>query len=81
MDYEKQGFFSPRQTKNSFSFGVSRDNMKKLHIQAIEKVALEKLPGPDKYQIKGTFGKEGAHYSLRDPTSRVESKFYARLIF
>jgi hypothetical protein len=47
VDYIKSGFFSPKQTKNSFSFGVSRDNMKKLHIQAIEKMALDKLPGPN----------------------------------
>jgi hypothetical protein len=58
---------------NAFSFGVSRDNMKKIHIQAIEKVAMEKLPAPNAYSVAGTFGKVGPHYSLRADTSRTES--------
>lgn len=48
--------------------------MKKIHIQAIEKVAMEKLPAPNAYTIAGTFGKEGPKYSLRADTSRTESK-------
>lgn len=74
VNYTKPCFFSPKQTQNAFSFGVSRDNMKKIHIQAIEKIAMEKLPAPNAYVIAGTFGKEGPHYSLRADTSRTESK-------
>jgi hypothetical protein len=47
--------------------------MKKIHIQAIEKVAMEKLPAPNAYVVAGTFGKAGPHYSLRADTSRTES--------
>lgn len=47
--------------------------MKKIHIQAIEKVAMEKLPAPNAYVVAGTFGKVGPHYSLRADTSRTES--------
>jgi hypothetical protein len=47
--------------------------MKKIHIQAIEKVAMEKLPAPNAYAVAGTFGKVGPHYSLRADTSRTES--------
>ncbi len=72
--YAKPGFFSPKQSQNAFSFGVSRDNMKKIHIQAIEKVAMEKLPAPNAYSIPSTFGKVGPHYSLRADTSRTESR-------
>jgi len=47
--------------------------MKKIHIQAIDKVAMEKLPAPNAYVVAGTFGKVGPHYSLRADTSRTES--------
>jgi hypothetical protein len=44
--------FSPNKTHNSFSFGVSRESMNKIHIQEIEKVGREqKLPGPDLYNL------------------------------
>ena len=72
--YVKPGTFSPKQSQNAFSFGVSRDNMKKIHIQAIEKVAMEKLPAPNAYSMPSTFGKLGPHYSLRADTSRTESR-------
>jgi hypothetical protein len=48
--------------------------MKKLHIQAIEKMALEKLPAPNAYSLPTSFGKEGPKYSLAADTSRTESK-------
>lgn len=80
VHYVKPGFFSPKQSMNAFSFGVSRDNMKKIHIQAIEKVAMEKLPAPNAYSMPSTFGKVGPHYSLRADTSRTESKENAQLI-
>jgi hypothetical protein len=47
VSYEKESNFRPSQTHNSFSFGVGRDNMKKLYIQDIEKKGLDKLPSPD----------------------------------
>lgn len=81
VHYAKPGFFSPKQSMNAFSFGVSRDNMKKIHIQAIEKVAMEKLPAPNAYSMPSTFGKVGPHYSLRADTSRTESKENAQLIY
>lgn len=60
VSYEKRTHFSPNKTQNSFSFGVSRQSMKKVYIQEIERQAeLEKLPGPGKYQIKDTFGRTG----------------------
>jgi len=46
-------------TKNktfSYSFGVSRSAMKKLHVEEILKKREENLPGPDRYGKKDTFG-------------------------
>ena len=49
----------PLSTKNrtfSYSFGVSRSAMKKLHVDEILKKKDENLPGPDRYAKKDTFG-------------------------
>lgn len=54
--YEKKGYFSPQMTQNAFSFGTSREKMKKLHIQQIEKIALDKLPAPGSYNIPSPIG-------------------------
>ncbi len=53
--------FSPNQTSNSFSFGVSREKMFKLHVDQItDKNNKETEPGPGNYELKSTFGKEGS---------------------
>ena len=45
----------------SYSFGVSRVNMKKLHVDEILKKKDENLPGPDRYEKVHLFGgKQGA---------------------
>jgi len=56
----------------SYSFGVSRQNMKKIHVDEIFKKKSENLPGPDKYPMKPLFGaKQGElegssqQYSMR----------------
>ena len=41
----------------SFSFGVSRSAMKKIHVDEILKRKDENIPGPDRYGKKDTFGK------------------------
>ena len=46
MHYDIRGQFSPTNQSKSYSFGVSRDCMKKLHLQEIENKAKEELPGP-----------------------------------
>jgi len=49
----------PLSTKlrtSSYSFGVSRSAMKKLHVDEILKKKDENLPGPDRYLKKDTFG-------------------------
>ena len=40
----------------SFSFGVSRQAMKKIHVDEILKKRDENLPGPDKYGKRDLFG-------------------------
>jgi hypothetical protein len=54
--YSKNGYFTPDKTHNAYSFGMSRDKMKKLHIQQIEKLALEKLPAPGSYTLPSPIG-------------------------
>ena len=41
---------------SSYSFGVSRSAMKKLHVDEILKKKDENLPGPERYNKKDTFG-------------------------
>ena len=57
-------------TKNktfSYSFGVSRSAMKKVHVDEILKKREENLPGPDRYGKKDTFGAnaQSVSYSMR----------------
>lgn len=58
------------QTKmrtSSYSFGVSRSNMKKSFVDEIIKKKDENLPGPDRYGKNDTFGKSAGTtaYSMR----------------
>jgi len=60
----------PLSTKRrtfSYSFGVSRGAMKKIHVEEILKKKDENLPGPDRYMKKDCFGKDAAStsYSMR----------------
>ena len=52
---------------SSYSFGVSRSAMKKLHVDEILKKKDENLPGPERYMKKDTFGMQAGStsYSLR----------------
>lgn len=50
----------------SYSFGVSRGTMKKIHVDEILKKRDENLPGPDRYEKKHLFGSnQGLNYSMR----------------
>lgn len=66
------------KTKNrtfSYSFGVSRMNMKKIHVDEILKKKEENLPGPDRYEKKGLFGPGlGSSYSMRKKITDVENR-------
>ena len=42
--------------------------MKKIHLQVIEKMATDPLPGPGRYVSPSTFGKVGIHFSMRPNT-------------
>ena len=47
---------STKMRTSSYSFGVSRSAMKKLHVDEILKKKDENLPGPERYNKKDTFG-------------------------
>lgn len=50
----------------SYRFGVSRECMKKIHVDEILKKKEENLPGPDRYEKKHLFGgTQGTNYSVR----------------
>ncbi|CDW80439.1 UNKNOWN [Stylonychia lemnae] len=68
--YEQKSQFSPQNQSNSFSFGLAKENMKKIHIQVIEKLAPDGLPGPGHYVPPPTFGKLGPQYTL-SPKSQL----------
>lgn len=60
----------PLSTKlrtSSYSFGVSRSAMKKMHVDEILKRKDENLPGPERYNKSSTFGKDAntTAYSMR----------------
>jgi hypothetical protein len=49
-----------------YSFGVSRDSMKKLYVDEIIKKGKDsQSPGPDKYTFDGEFGRTGSRYTMR----------------
>ena len=58
---------STKQRTFSYSFGVSRKDMKKLHVDEILKKKQENLPGPDRYAKAPTFGMNAntTSYSMR----------------
>ena len=58
---------STKMRTSSYSFGVSRSAMKKLHVDEILKKKDENLPGPERYNKKDTFGIQAGStsYSLR----------------
>lgn len=57
----------------SYSFGVSRGAMKKLHVDEILKKREENLPGPDRYEKKHMFGSsQGLNYSMRKKLNHFE---------
>ena len=60
----------------SYSFGVSRSAMKKLHVDEILKKKDENLPGPDRYEKKAAFGKGVGteSYSMRKKLNHFEMK-------
>ena len=62
----------------SYSFGVSRSAMKKIHVDEILKKKDENLPGPDRYGKKGSFGASAdtgnASYSMRKKLGHFEMK-------
>ena len=60
----------------SYSFGVSRSEMKKLHVEEILKKKAENLPGPDRYEKKNLFGKEveTTAYSMRKKLNHFDMK-------
>ena len=67
----------PLSTKRrtfSYSFGVSRGAMKKLHVDEILKKKDENLPGPDRYMKKDCFGKDAnsTSYSMRKKLGAFE---------
>ena len=70
---ENRNSFSPDQTSVSFSFGVSRESAKKVHVSAAEKKA-SMLPAPGRYELPSCIGKTGPKYSMRANTSRTQSK-------
>ena len=47
---------STKRRTFSYSFGVSRGAMKKIHVEEILKKKDENLPGPDRYMKKDCFG-------------------------
>lgn len=49
---------STKMRTSSYSFGVSRSAMKKLHVDEILKKKDENLPGPDRYDKNSGFGKD-----------------------
>ena len=65
---------------HSFSFGVSRETMKKIYIDEIfKKAQTEALPGPQ-YTLNSSFGpKVGERYSMRpknDPFEQLSGKVH-----
>jgi len=60
----------------SYSFGVSRSAMKKLHVEEILKRKDENLPGPDRYANKEAFGHTAAStsYTMRKRLNHFDMK-------
>ena len=57
----------------SYSFGVSRGAMKKIHVDEILKSKADNLPGPERYEKKHLFGSsQGLNYSMRKKLGHFE---------
>ena len=52
------------KTNEEFSFGVGRDDMKKLFIEDIKKKGDGNSPGPGRYSHEKKFGSPGTNYSM-----------------
>ena len=52
------------KTNEQYSFGVGRNDMKKLFIEDIRKKGDGNLPGPGRYTHEKKFGQEGLNYSM-----------------
>ena len=52
------------KTNESYSFGVGRDDMKRLFIEDIKKKGDANLPGPGRYMPDKNFGSAGLDYSM-----------------
>ena len=53
-----------RKTNEQYSFGVGRDNMKKLFIDDIKKRGDHSLPGPGRYENLEKFGDQGSKKTM-----------------
>lgn len=60
----------------SYSFGVSRSAMKKLHVDEILKKKDENLPGPDRYERSPNFGKDArtTSYTMGQKLNHFDQK-------
>ena len=47
-----------------YSFGVGRENMKRMHVDDIIIKGDKALPGAGKYETARMFGEKGSHYSM-----------------
>ena len=64
-NYQIPSQFSPASKTISYSFGVSRSQMVKNHVDQILANGDSNQPSPSRYQIKGTFGEvNGTQYSM-----------------
>lgn len=64
--YKIKDTFGREGTKpnESFSFGVGRDDMKRLFVEDIKKKGDTNLPGPGRYMPDKNFGAAGLDYSI-----------------
>jgi len=58
LSYQIKDTFGPTSPKanSQYSFGVGRDDMKRIYVDEIKKHGDKALPGPGKYEHKKTFG-------------------------
>lgn len=53
-----------RKTNEQYSFGVGRDNMKRMFIDDIKKRGDNSLPGPGRYEMVEKFGDQGSKKTM-----------------
>ena len=68
------GPLSTKMRTFSYSFGVSRSAMKKIHVDEILKKKDENLPGPERYGKKDGFGRTSGsiQFSMRKKITDFE---------